>query len=252
MMGGMNQMGGMGGYQARPMGGMGMGGPTGGMGSMGGRMMGPGGMMGGGPVGGSYSMGGMGPGPGPRMVGGPGGPGGARLGGPVSGSGPPPGHQAAMMSDTAGGPGMLNMTDGGTGQEGGAGGGPGPAQPPNTGKTTPTPGQNKEVNTSTVCRIGQETVEEIVSRTQEVFSILKSLQPPVGSYSKQTQQHDQSNLEKQTRLQDVLKGIGMLFKRLRVCWDKCQVSLVGLYGGILLIPLVHIYSIRQQSLFANQ
>ncbi len=38
----------------------------------------------------------------------------------------------------------------------------------------------QEVNTSTVCRIGQETVEEIVSRTQEVFSILKQLQ--VGYY----------------------------------------------------------------------
>ena len=81
-----------------------------------------------------------------------------------------------------------------------------------------------DVNASTVCRIGQETVEEIVSRTQEVFSILKSLQPPVGSYNPQTVAHDKSNQEKQNRLQDVLKGIGMLFKRLRVCWEKCQVS----------------------------
>ena len=75
-----------------------------------------------------------------------------------------------------------------------------------------------------MCRIGQETVEEIVSRTQEVFSILKSLQPPVGSYNPQTVAHDKSNQEKQNRLQDVLKGIGMLFKRLRVCWEKCQVG----------------------------
>jgi len=36
--------------------------------------------------------------------------------------------------------------------------------------------QQKEVNTSTICRIGQETVEEISARTLEVFSILKSLQ----------------------------------------------------------------------------
>ena len=89
------------------------------------------------------------------------------------------------------------------------------------------------MNTSTVCRIGQETVEEIVSRTQEVFSILKSLQPPVGSYSAQTQQHDKSTMEKQTRLQDVLKGIGMLFKRLRVCWDKCQENT----GGMDFLPI---------------
>jgi hypothetical protein len=92
------------------------------------------------------------------------------------------------------------MTDGGPGggavggmESGGNSGGNSnnsnnPSTPPNTGKTTPTPQQqqqNKEVNTSTVCRIGQETVEEIVSRTQEVFSILKSLQPPVGSYTAQ-------------------------------------------------------------------
>merc|ERR1719187_1859580 len=101
---------------------------------------------------------------------------------------------------------------------------PNPTPPPNTGKTTPTPqataAQNKEVNTSTVCRIGQETVEEIVSRTQEVFSILKSLQPPIGAPTSQV--IDRNTLEKQNRLQEVLKGIGMLFKRLRVCWDKCQ------------------------------
>ena len=87
-----------------------------------------------------------------------------------------------------------------------------------------------DVNASTVCRIGQETVEEIVSRTQEVFSILKSLQPPVGSYNPQTVAHDKSNQEKQNRLQDVLKGIGMLFKRLRVCWEKCQVANQNFFG----------------------
>merc|ERR550519_2703331 len=114
--------------------------------------------------------------------------------------------------------------------------------PPNTGKTTPTPAQNKEVNTSTVCRIGQETVEEIVSRTQEVFSILKSLQPPVGSYSAQTQQHDKSTLEKQNRLQDVLKGIGMLFKRLRVCWDKCQENT----GGMDFLPIESLIPLKDE------
>merc|ERR550519_2028814 len=125
-----------------------------------------------------------------------------------------------------GGP-PMTPTDGGGVQNNDTPTTPNPTPPPpNTGKTTPTPAQNKEVNTSTVCRIGQETVEEIVSRTQEVFSILKSLQPPIGSYNPQTVAHDKSNQEKQNRLQDVLKGIGMLFKRLRVCWEKCQRTLV--------------------------
>lgn len=248
MMGGMSrmpmgyqeQMGGMG-FQGRPMGGMGMSGPTGpNMGNMGGRMMGPGGPggmgMSSGPAGpGQFSMGSMGPGVGPRMMGpGPMGPAMSRM--PSMGMGPgmnmgPGGSpaQGPMAGDSSG---MMNMTDGGSGQEV-AGGSLHPTPPLSTGKTTPTPGQSKEVNTSTVCRIGQETVEEIVSRTQEVFSILKSLQPPVGSYSAQTQQHDKSTMEKQTRLQDVLKGIGMLFKRLRVCWDKCQENT----GGMDFLPI---------------
>ena len=132
--------------------------------------------------------------------------------------------------------------------------------------------QDTALEYTTVHRIGQETVEEIVSRTQEVFSILKSLQPPVGSFNQQTQQHDKSNQEKQNRLQDVLKGIGMLFKRLRVCWEKCQEntggmdfmpieSLIPLKVGqasvlLALLPahccfVVHINVIQQQNIFFN-
>merc|ERR1719203_2570362 len=121
----------------------------------------------------------------------------------------------------------MNVTDG----PGPAGGGQEPGQTPAVtapppGKVTPTQAQTKEVNTSTVCRIGQETVEEIVSRTQEVFSILKSLKPPVGAASSQVL--DRGTLEKQNRLQEVLKGINLLFKRLRVCWDKCQDNTAGM------------------------
>ena len=39
---------------------------------------------------------------------------------------------------------------------------------------------NKEINTVMVCRIGQETIQEIVSRTCEVFGYLRQLQPPLG------------------------------------------------------------------------
>lgn len=47
---------------------------------------------------------------------------------------------------------------------------------------TPTPPvqaqqqQSKEFNTASLCRIGQETVQDIVSRTQEVFQTLKTIQ----------------------------------------------------------------------------
>merc|ERR1719376_123375 len=243
-MGGMNrmpmgyqdQMGGMG-FQGRAMGGMGMNGPAGP--SMGNRMMGPSGMtMGSGPSGpGQFSMGGMGPGPSPGNMG----PGVGRMpsmgmSAPGMNMGPTGGQsQTPMMGGETGN--MMNMTDGVAGQEGG----PGVHNPPPPPNTTPTPGQSKEVNTSTVCRIGQETVEEIVSRTQEVFSILKSLQPPVGSYSPQTVAHDKSNQEKQNRLQDVLKGIGMLFKRLRVCWEKCQENT----GGMDFMPIESLIPLKE-------
>lgn len=38
------------------------------------------------------------------------------------------------------------------------------------------PQQSKEFNTASLCRIGQETVHDIVSRTQEVFQTLKAIQ----------------------------------------------------------------------------
>ncbi len=41
--------------------------------------------------------------------------------------------------------------------------------------------QKGEINTATVCKIGQETVQEIVGRIQEIFSYMKVLAPPVGA-----------------------------------------------------------------------
>ena len=50
------------------------------------------------------------------------------------------------------------------------------SQPP-----APQSQQSKEFNTVSLCRIGQETVQDIVSRTQEVFQTLKTTQPPNGT-----------------------------------------------------------------------
>ena len=82
-----------------------------------------------------------------------------------------------------------------------------------------------------------------MARTQEVFSILKSLHPPVGAYNKHAQMQDQSNLEKQKRLNDVLNGIGMLFKRLKVCWDKCQENT----GGMDVYPIESLIPLKDES-----
>lgn len=44
----------------------------------------------------------------------------------------------------------------------------------------PAPQQQKELNLLTLCRIGQETVQEILTRFQEIFNHLKQVQPPNG------------------------------------------------------------------------
>ena len=79
------------------------------------------------------------------------------------------------------------------------------------------PAQKQDLNTATICRIGQETVQEIIGRTHEVFSYLKTLQPPVGSAGQ-----DRANIEKQQRLHEVLKGITVLFRRLYFCWKQAH------------------------------
>lgn len=81
----------------------------------------------------------------------------------------------------------------------------------------PQPVPSKEINTVSLCRIGQETVQDIVSRTQEVFQNLKAIQPPNG-----TVQGSNSSNEKKARVQEQLRTIRVLFKRLRLIYEKCN------------------------------
>lgn len=92
--------------------------------------------------------------------------------------------------------------------------------PSNTTSATPPapqPVPSKEINTVSLCRIGQETVQDIVSRTQEVFQNLKAIQPPNG-----TVQGSNSSNEKKARVQEQLRTIRVLFKRLRLIFEKCN------------------------------
>ncbi|XP_060535168.1 mediator of RNA polymerase II transcription subunit 30-like isoform X2 [Cylas formicarius] len=82
---------------------------------------------------------------------------------------------------------------------------------------TPQQQQSKEFNTASLCRLGQETVQDIVSRTQEVFQTLKAIQPPSGT----TQSSTASN-EKKAKVQELLRTIRVLFKRLRLIYEKCN------------------------------
>lgn len=77
--------------------------------------------------------------------------------------------------------------------------------------------QSKEFNTASLCRLGQETVQDIVSRTQEVFQTLKAIQPPAG-----TAQSSNASNEKKAKVQELLRTIRVLFKRLRLIYEKCN------------------------------
>lgn len=91
---------------------------------------------------------------------------------------------------------------------------------PNVAPTPPLqqhPQQSKEFNTASLCRLGQETVQDIVSRTQEVFQTLKAIQPPNG-----TPQGSNTCNEKKAKVQELLRSIRVLFKRLRLIYERCN------------------------------
>nr|XP_023016878.1 mediator of RNA polymerase II transcription subunit 30-like [Leptinotarsa decemlineata] len=99
-----------------------------------------------------------------------------------------------------------------------------PQQPPGVAPTPPSvpvqqqqQQQSKEFNTASLCRLGQETVQDIISRTLEVFQTLKQIQPPNG-----TPQSTSTSNEKKAKVQELLRTIRVLFKRLRLIYEKCN------------------------------
>jgi mediator of RNA polymerase II transcription subunit 30 len=77
--------------------------------------------------------------------------------------------------------------------------------------------QQKEFNVLSLCRVGQETVQDILSRFQDIFGILKNHQPPNGLLGSGPISHD-----KRQKMQDQFRTIRLLFKRLRLLYEKCD------------------------------
>lgn len=75
--------------------------------------------------------------------------------------------------------------------------------------------QQKEFNVLSLCRVGQETVQDILSRFQDIFGILKNHQPPNGLTGTMSS-------EKRQKMQDQFRTIRLLFKRLRLLYEKCD------------------------------
>lgn len=77
--------------------------------------------------------------------------------------------------------------------------------------------QQKEFNVLSLCRVGQETVQDILSRFQDIFGILKSHSCPNGLTGSGPMSND-----KRQKMQDQFRTIRLLFKRLRLLYEKCD------------------------------
>ncbi|CAD7014389.1 mediator of RNA polymerase II transcription subunit 30 [Ceratitis capitata] len=73
------------------------------------------------------------------------------------------------------------------------------------------PNPHKEINIVSLSRLGQETVQDITSRFQEIFAALKVIQP--------TGNRDNSTEKK---VQEYFRTIRLLFKRVRIIYEKCN------------------------------
>lgn len=72
---------------------------------------------------------------------------------------------------------------------------------------------------ASLCRFGQETVQDILSRFQEVFGALKSVQPPNTNLQATT-----ATATTEKKVTEQFRTIRLLFKRLRLLFDKCNDS----------------------------
>ncbi|OCT77114.1 mediator of RNA polymerase II transcription subunit 30-like [Xenopus laevis] len=81
----------------------------------------------------------------------------------------------------------------------------------------------REVNTASLCRIGQETVQDIVFRTMEIFQLLRNMQLPNG-----VTYHTVTYQDRLGKLQEHLRQLSILFRKLRLVYDKCNENCAGL------------------------
>ncbi|TWW65759.1 Mediator of RNA polymerase II transcription subunit 30, partial [Takifugu flavidus] len=81
----------------------------------------------------------------------------------------------------------------------------------------------RDVNTASLCRIGQETVQDIVIRTMEIFQLLRNMQLPNG-----VTYHPNTHQDRLAKLQEHLRMLSVLFRKLRLVYDKCNENCAGM------------------------
>ncbi|KAJ0003727.1 hypothetical protein NQD34_008825 [Periophthalmus magnuspinnatus] len=80
----------------------------------------------------------------------------------------------------------------------------------------PQPGTMREISPVFLCRIGQETVQDIVTRTMEIFQISRATQLPNGVTQSQAMYQDRFG-----KLQEHLRQLALLFRKLRLLYERC-------------------------------
>jgi len=78
-------------------------------------------------------------------------------------------------------------------------------------------------NPALLCRKGQETVQEILSKTTEVFQYLRTVQMPNGVNVSVQQFQDRKH-----KLDEPVRQLEMLFRKLRVIYDSVNQSTANL------------------------
>ncbi|XP_074656466.1 mediator of RNA polymerase II transcription subunit 30-like isoform X2 [Tubulanus polymorphus] len=73
----------------------------------------------------------------------------------------------------------------------------------------------KEVNTASLCRIGQETVQDIVQKTTEMCNQLKATQVP-NTQPNSTQMYN----DRKAKIEELFRTINVTFKKLRLIYTK--------------------------------
>ncbi|XP_056335467.1 mediator of RNA polymerase II transcription subunit 30-like [Danio aesculapii] len=77
-------------------------------------------------------------------------------------------------------------------------------------------GALREISPVYLCRIGQETVQDIVTRTMEIFQITRATQLPNGVTQSQAAYQDRFG-----KLQEHLRQLTLLFRKLRLLYERC-------------------------------
>ncbi|CAM4630601.1 unnamed protein product [Leuciscus chuanchicus] len=93
-----------------------------------------------------------------------------------------------------------------------------PQKGPGPGVDLPVPQQQqlREISPVYLCRIGQETVQDIVTRTMEIFQITRATQLPHGVTQIQAAYQDRFG-----KLQEHLRQLTLLFRKLRLLYERC-------------------------------